>query len=115
MMQISANTWNKGIATAALVIVVGIYGYFGYLVPRFEEVFSAFGTELPLSTKIVIETHLYWSLFVALGVVGFVQILRRNDRRGWYFLIAALISAFILQAVTVWAMYAPVFAYADAT
>ena len=114
-MQISANTWNKGIATAAFVIVVGIYGNICFLVPGLEEVFSDFGTELPLSTQIVIETHLYWSLFVALGVVGVVQIFWRNDSRGWYFLIAALISAFILQAVTVWAMYAPVLAYADAT
>ena len=115
MMQISANTWNKGKATAALITVVGIYGSTCYLVPMFEEVFSAFGTELPLGTQIVVETHLYWFIFVALGVVGFMQILRRKDRRGWYLLKAALISAVILQAVTVWAMYAPVLAHANAT
>ena len=114
-MSRQADIWDKGIATGALVIVIGFYGYVVYSVPAYEELFRDFEMSLPISTQIVFGTYLYWSIFVVLGVVGCTLILWRSDRRGWFFLVPALLSVFVLLPVTVWAMYAPILDQTGAT
>ena len=115
-MSRRADIWDKGIATGALVIVTGFYAFVIYAIPMYQELFRDFETSLPISTRIVFGTYLYWSIFfVALGVGGCTLILLRGDRRGWYFLAPALLSIFVLLPVTIWAMYAPPFVLDGAT
>ena len=114
-MSRQADIWDKGTAIGALVIVTGFYAYVFFSIPVYQELFRDFETSLPISTRIVFGTYLYWNIFVVLGVVGCILILWRSDRRGWYFLVPALLSVFLLLSVTVWAMYAPILEQAGAT
>ncbi len=115
-MSRRADVWDKGIAIGALVIVAGFYAYVVYSAPAYQELFRDFDVSLPIITRIVFGSYLYWSIFfVALGAVGCTVIMLRGDRRGWYFLVPALLSMYVVLPVTVWAMYAPIFELGSAT
>ena len=115
-MSRQANSWEKGIAIGALVVVTSFYAYVIYSIPAYQELFRDFETGLPIITQFVFATYFYWSTsFVVLGAVGATLILLRRDRRGWFFLVPASISIVVTLPIAVWAMYAPIFEAGSAT
>ena len=98
-MKRPADKRDKRIAAGVLVIVVGFHGFLIYVASELTHFVFTDELKLSLSAQIVVETYLYWFVFVALGVGGFALIFWRNDRRGWYFLNTALLSAVVLLLV----------------
>ncbi len=69
--------------TVAIIAFIVVLLMLGFVVPSFEEMLSDLGEELPLITKIVIAggdfVANYW-IFIILGVVGLVFVLKRFSR-----------------------------------
>jgi len=90
-------------------------------VPTFQTVFDGFGTQLPLSTAVVIESYQYWWALltipvVLLGVIFFKKTFLETTNTSnnifalTSFAIAAnCIAAILLLVFSIYAMWAPVF------
>jgi hypothetical protein len=111
----SALDWLGLIAAALVVAAVGLY--LPLIVrPRFVAMFADFGGPLPLVTRLVVRPWflpLVATVPAALLVVAVVRRASRPSvRRG--LVVAAFALALVQGAFSVWALYAPIFALADA-
>jgi hypothetical protein len=79
-----------------------------FVVPRFAEMFAAFGAELPLSTRVLLATYRGWLAFPLLVLaVGLCWPSAKN--RPVAAVLAGTFSAFAMLAFVLWACYAPIF------
>jgi type II secretory pathway component PulF len=78
-----------------------------YLVPELEDLFRNFETEVPDWAQLAFDTYVYWFVFLIAGVGGYALVFWYGNRRGWYLLAIAILSAVILLLLTVWVMYGP--------
>ncbi len=101
-------SFERVVAAIALLLVIGFYVYAYFLIPAMQELFRDMGLPIPTRTQFVLDTYLYWFVFLAAGLGGFSLIFWFQNRRGWYLLLTAVLSVLILLPITVWAMYGPV-------
>ena len=87
-----------------------------FIVPTFVKLFEDFGTELPLATRIVLETYHYWWLIPLVFLAQFL-LLRFGPERGLFVqksLLVINIFFVILEVLFIPAMvfifYLPIFA-----
>jgi type II secretory pathway component PulF len=99
---------EKIIATLVLFLVIGFYSSVLYVTPEFKNLFQDIGVNIPRSTQFVIDTYLYWLVFPIAGSGGYALIIWYGNRRGWYLLAAAILSAAVFLPIMTWAMYQPV-------
>ena len=84
----SALYYPITVITFALLIVSGL---FIFVIPRFAEIFSNFGSELPTLTKFFLDASMfmqkyYIPLFVALavGIYVFLKFIKTKSGRNWF-------------------------------
>ena len=78
----------------AMIFVLGIgliFLFMTYLVPQLMTLFQKTGRELPLLTRILVQTsgffsHYWWAIIggIAAAVVGFLQLIRMPSGRQWW-------------------------------
>lgn len=108
------NTRTTVLALMAVVPVVLVAGLALLFVPHFREVFDAFGSELPLATRILLATYPWFGL-LALFVAILAWQLRRNAEHLARLVIAAWIASFLLFGIALAACYMPIFRIAGTT
>ena len=85
------------------------------IVPRFQEVFEAFGADLPVITRMFVRGRwLLWPLPLAVPMIAaFVRVRDEDDRRrGIVGLIVGIAIGFGLPLFCAFAMYLPIFGQA---
>lgn len=97
------------VSASILSLVLGIFGTLG--LPEFESIFSAFGSDLPLQTKVLLAgRHLLW--LPTLLVIVLWHTSRNAATRARHFA-AALFAEICLLALALWAIYSPIFKLAS--
>lgn len=114
-MEVKSGNQSRAIATSAFSIIAALLFLAPYwAIPQFSETFSAFGTELPLLSQLVISGRvLYLSLFVVSLLLNLVWFVRADKPIAEVLFFRASIVAIIVSAVclgvTMFAMYLPIF------
>jgi len=103
----SSRRAAKFLAIGAVVlgIALGLFGTFA--IPRFRDVFEAFGTYLPWQTKLLIDfPYLLWTPLVLSLVLWW---LLRSDKARVVGYIIILLCEFVSIPLIVTSMYLPIF------
>jgi hypothetical protein len=98
--------WLRTIhATAvATVVAAGIYIY----VPPFGPVFAAFGSDLPMSARLLMASYPF-AFVLPLAVFASGLRIEPHSRWRWFYVPSTYVAAIAVVAFVVWALYAPVF------
>jgi type II secretory pathway component PulF len=110
----SVFTWTATILACAYIVWMGTMLYIS--TPKFIDLYSSAGFELPLSTRIVIATYRFgYPLFFG-GTTAFLIAKQFYVRGKWQSLsvtLAALVMAAIIGGGIVRALYRPLFEMAE--
>ena len=83
-----------------------------FFVPQFLTVYQSFGAELPLATRLLLQTYQGWPL-IPLLYAAIWLVLPRHQLRAPVLLICGLALAGTLFAFMIYACYAPILALAN--
>lgn len=105
------------ILTGLLIIADFIFAH--YFIPQFNEMYKSFDvSEIPLITKIIVNTYKYWFLLLIIPIGIYLYIKdTKIQKEIEIFLLSLLIILTIILAVLVpliiWSIYLPIFELAD--
>lgn len=107
-MNMQSVRAQRALALMLLLVVLAFYAFVYWLVPEMTALFADMNVVIPRHTQLVLDTYLYWSVFLIAAAIGFTLVWWRQTRHGWYLLTIGTLSVIIFLPVTVWAMYGPV-------
>jgi type II secretory pathway component PulF len=90
--------------TVAAVVAAAVYLY----VPRLEPVFAPFGSDLPLSARILMSSYPF-AFVLPIAAVAAALMPQQSSRWLKVVVPSAYVIALVLVGFVVWATYAPVF------
>ena len=82
---------------------VGAY----WLIHQFEEIFEAFGTELPIQTGILIGSYKYWGISAVVSAFILVKVNRSENHKAMIILALLVVLSLLLVPFTIWGLYGP--------
>ena len=106
----SVFTWTATVLACAYIVWTGTMLYFS--TPRFIDLYSSLGVELPLLTRIVISTYRFGYLLWFGGTTAVVIAKQFYVREKWPNLSISLVAVVLVDIVgrtAVWALYRPLF------
>jgi len=88
-----------------------------WLIHRFEEVFEAFGEELPIQTAILMGSYRYWGLSAVASAFILFKVCQSENNKAMVILAWLAVLSLLLIPFTVWSVYSPIFEWStqDAT
>lgn len=115
--------FNKTIITLisifAIVLLLSFSMLAYQLIPEFIRLFKGLDSKIPILTKIIIDTYKYWvilPIIASLLSLNIALIKNITIQKQLYFLgllMGILTLMIVLSVMTLWGMYAPIFALAE--
>jgi type II secretory pathway component PulF len=110
----SIFTWTATVLACAYIVWTGTMLYIS--TPKFIDMYSSMGVELPLPTRIVFAVYRFAYPLLFLGVTALLIAKQFYVREKWISLGTTLGAALVVEIIsrgTIWALYRPMFAMAE--
>lgn len=104
----SISLAEKIVASVAVALVLLFTAYSQWMLSNFQQLFAGMNIDLPLSTRLVLETYRWWSLLAVGSLAGIYAVIAFNNRAGWWPIAVAVALSAILFPLIVRTMYAPI-------
>jgi hypothetical protein len=102
----TTQLWASWTTTIAALIT---FLLLSYIIPEFQELFTGFGAELPLFTRLILSIHEYFYLLALPGFIGNLLIYNFKHTIGWWLVGFSAIMGIVMIPLTTIAMYLPIF------
>ncbi len=106
MNQVKSKSQIIVASISTLYLTLFSFGAY-WFIHQFEEVFEAFGTELPLHTGVLIGSYKYWGISAVISAFVLFIVNQSENRKAMVILALLVVLSLLLVPFTIWSLYGP--------